>query len=113
MTLLRDFLITATLLIYSVSIYVIVTMGIDFPAVYFSDMLKLDWRTQFNTDLLIALCLFFIWVAWREGFTVKGFVFGLTFMILDFMFGCPYLLFAIYKANGDIKVLLLGIHANK
>jgi hypothetical protein len=111
MTLLRAFLITAALLIYSVSIYVIVTMGFNFPAVYFSDMLKLDWRTQFNTDLF--LCLFFIWVAWREGFTAKGFLFGLMFTILGFMFGCPYLLFATYKANGDIKVLLLGVHADK
>ncbi|TYQ28967.1 hypothetical protein PseudUWO311_02150 [Pseudanabaena sp. UWO311] len=113
MTLLRAFLIIATLIIYAVSIYVIATMGINYPAVFLSDMLKLDWRTQFNTDLLIALCLFFLWVAWREGFTAKGFLLGFLFMNLGFMFGCPYLLFATYKANGDIKVLLLGVHADK
>jgi hypothetical protein len=113
MTLLRAFLITTTLIIYALSIYVIATMGINYPAVFLSDMLKLDWRTQFNTDLLIALCLFFIWVAWREGFTAKGFLLGFLFMNLGFMFGCPYLLFATYKANGNIKVLLLGVHADK
>jgi hypothetical protein len=113
MTLLRIFLIAATLLIFSVSIYVIVTMGINYPAVYFSDILKLDWRTQFNTDLLIALCLFCIWLVWREGLTAKGFLFGFLFMNLGFMFGCPYLLFATYKANGDLNALLLGVNAGK
>ena len=42
MTILRAFLIAATLLIFSISIYVIVTMGINYPVVFFSDMLKLD-----------------------------------------------------------------------
>jgi len=113
MTLLRTFLSISTLLIYAVSIYVIVTMGINFPAVYFGDLLKLDWRSQFNTDLLIALCLFLIWVIWREGFTAKGFLFGFMFTSLGFMFGCPYLLYATYKAQGDVKTLLLGVHAEK
>jgi hypothetical protein len=113
MTLLRTFLSVSTLLIYAVSIYVIVTMGINWPAVYFGDLLKLDWRSQFNTDLLIALFLFLIWVIWREGFTVKGFLFGLMFTSLGFMFGCPYILYATYKAKGDPKTLLLGVHADK
>ncbi|PZV19115.1 MAG: hypothetical protein DCF20_01610 [Pseudanabaena sp.] len=113
MTLLRAFLIVSSLLIFSVSIYVIATVGINFPVVYLNDMLKLDWRSQFNTDLLIALCLFAIWMIWREGFTAKGFLLGFLFMLLGFMFGCPYLFFATYKANGDPKVLLLGVHAEK
>jgi hypothetical protein len=113
MTSLRAFLIAATLLIFTVSIYVIVTMGINWPAVYFSDLLKLDWRSQFNTDLLISFCLFLIWVIWRERFTVKGFLFGFLFMFLGFMFGCPYLLFATYQAKGDPKILLLGVHTDK
>jgi hypothetical protein len=29
---------------------------------------------------LIALCLFLIWVVWREGFTAKGYLFGLMFI---------------------------------
>jgi hypothetical protein len=113
MTLLRTFLIAATLLIFSVSIYVIVTMGIDWPAVYFGDLLKLNWRSQFNTDLLISLCLFFIWVTWREGFTAKGFLFGFMVMCLGFMFLCPYLLFATYQAKGDPKILLLGVQIDR
>jgi hypothetical protein len=110
MALIRAFLIAATLLIFSVSIYVIITMGFNWPAIYFSDLLKLDWRSQFNTDLLISLCLFFIWVAWREGFTTQGFFLGFLVMFLGFMFVCPYLLSATYYAKGDPKELLLGVH---
>jgi hypothetical protein len=113
MTLLRSFLITAALLIYAISIYVIVTMGLNYPAVYFSDLLNLDWRSQFNTDLLIYISLMAIWVTWREGFTPKGFLFGFLNIFLGSLFGCLYLLFATYKAQGNPKVLLLGIHADK
>jgi hypothetical protein len=103
MTSLRVFLIAATLLIFTVSIYVIIMVGINWPAIYFGDLVKLDWRSQFNTDLLI-------WVAWREGFTAQGFLFGFLVMCLGFMFLCPYLLSATYHAKGDPKVLLLGVH---
>jgi hypothetical protein len=112
MTLLRAFLIAATLLIFSVSIYVIIMMGINWPAIYFGDLFKLDWRSQFNTDLLISLCLFFIWVTWREGFTAQGFLFGFLVMCLGFMFVCPYLLFATYYSKGNPQVLLLGVHSD-
>ena len=40
MTLLRAFLIATTGLIFSVSIYVIVTMGINWPVIYFGDLLS-------------------------------------------------------------------------
>jgi hypothetical protein len=113
MTLLRAFLAAATLLIFSVSIYVIVTMGINWPAIYFNDLLKLDWRSQFDTDLLISLCLFLIWVLWREQFTIKGFLFGFLVMFGGFMFVCPYLLFATYQAKGDPIMLLVGQHSHK
>ncbi|CAN1211727.1 DUF2834 domain-containing protein [Tumidithrix helvetica PCC 7403] len=113
MTLLRAFLIASILLIFPLSIYVIITMGINWPAIYFGDLLKLDWRSQFNVDLLISLCLLAIWVMWREGFTPKGILFGFLSFFGGTMFGCPYLLFAIYKANGDPKAVLLGVHTDK
>jgi hypothetical protein len=112
MNLLRAFLIAATILIFSVSTYVIVTMGINFPSVYFGDLLKLNWRSQFNTDLLISLSLLTIWIIWREGFTSKGFLFGFLSFFCGFMFSCPYLLFATYKTEGNPKHLLLGVHAD-
>jgi len=112
MNLLRAFLIAATILIFSVSIYVIATMGLNWTTIYFGDLLKLDWRSQFNTDLLISLSLLAIWIIWREGFTFKGFLFGFLSFFCGFMFSCPYLLFATYKAQGNPKILLLGVNSD-
>ncbi|MEI6332602.1 MAG: hypothetical protein WCP16_25450 [Pseudanabaena sp. ELA645] len=112
MTLLRAFLIATTGLIFSVSTYVIVTMGINWPAIYFGDLLELNWRSQFNTDLLISLSLQTIWIVWREGFTSKGFLFGFLNFFCGFMFSCPYLLFSTYTAKGNPNILLLGVNAD-
>lgn len=112
MTLLRSFLSICTALIFTVSIYVIVTLGFNWVTIYFSDLLKLDWRSQFNTDLLIYISLMTIWVTWREGFTPKGFLFGFLNFFCGAMFACPYLLFSTYKANGDLKSVLLGVNTN-
>lgn len=113
MTSLRTFLLAATLLIFALSIYAAVTIGINWPAIYFGDLLNLDWRSQFNTDLLICLCLFAIWVVWREGFSPKGFLFGCLILSWGSIFGCPYLLFATYQAKGDSKAILLGVHTDR
>jgi hypothetical protein len=110
MTLLRTYLFTSTLFIFAASIYVAITAGINWPAVSFGDLLNLDWRSHINVDFLLHLCLFAIWVAWREGFTPNGFLFGFLCIVLGAMFGCPYLLMATYKANGDLKAMLLGVH---
>ncbi len=99
MTSLRIFLIISTFLIFAVSIYAVVTKGINWSAVYFGDLLHLDWRTQFNTDFLIHLFLLAIWITWREGFTTKGFVYGFLSIFMGGMFGFPYLLHATYKAS--------------
>jgi len=49
-----------------------------------------------------------LWLAWRHHFSPAGLVLG----VLGFFGGmsvlAPYLFFASLKANGDMKVLLLG-----
>jgi len=57
LTALRIFLVITTVTIFTVSIYVALTQGINWPAVYFGDLLSLDWRSQFNTDFLAARAL--------------------------------------------------------
>lgn len=108
MTLFRTFLSASTLAIFAVSIYVFATVGFDFPSVYLNDLMSLDWRSQFDTDLTIALLLAGIWISWREAFTPKGLLLGLCAPSLGFLFICPYLLISTYKANGDPKAFLLG-----
>ncbi|MCW8931668.1 MAG: hypothetical protein OQL19_15730 [Gammaproteobacteria bacterium] len=112
MTVLRIFLITSTVLIFTISIYTVITSGINWPAVYFGDLLSLDWRTQFNTDFLIHLFLLATWISWREGFNLKGYTFGFLSIFMGGMFGFPYILYASYQASGDPKKILLGVHAS-
>lgn len=109
---LRIFLIASTIVIYVVTILAINDGGFNWPAVYFGDLLSLDWRSQFNADFLIHLFLLALWVSWREGFTPKGHVFGFLSIFLGGMFGFPYILLATYRANGDPRKMLLGVHAS-
>ncbi len=101
------------MIIYVVTIYAVATKGINWPAVYFGDILYLDWRSQFNTDFLIHLFLLATWISWREGFTVKGFIFGFLSIFWEGMFGFPYILYATYKAKGEPKEILLGVQQTK
>ena len=110
MTLLRTYLFAATLCIFAASIYVVIAMGINWPAVYFGDILSLNWRSHINVDFLLHLCLLAIWVSWREGFTHKGFLFAFLCIVGGAMFGFPYLLLSTYEAQGDPRALLLGVH---
>jgi len=87
MTVLRLFLLTSTLIIFAITIYVAMKQGINWPSIFFGDIANLNWRSQFNVDFLIHLTLFATWILWREG----------------------YLLIT-YQANGDVKKMLLGTH---
>ena len=110
MTPLRIFLGFSTIAIFTVTFFALVAGGINWPVVYFGDLLVLDWRSQFNTDFLIHLFLLGTWISWREGFSIKGFIFGFLSIFLGGMFGFPYLLYATYQAEGSQKKILLGIH---
>ena len=113
MTLLRFFLLLSTFLIFAITIYAAAQHGFNWPAVFFADLLQLDWRSQFNIDFLIHLLLLATWVSWREGFTAKGYLFGFLSIFMGGMFGFPYLLAATYKAKGDPTKILLGVHSGK
>lgn len=105
------FLVFSTVAIYVVTVFAILSDGFNWPVFYFGDMLNLDWRSQFNTDFLLHLFLLATWISWREGFTIKGHLFGFLSIIMGGMFGFPYILVAIYKAQCDPQKLLLGVHS--
>ena len=113
MATLRLFLLLSTVVIFSITIYAVMTIGIAWPEVFLGDLLNADWRSQFNTDFLIHLCLLATWIFWREGFTSKGYLFGFLSIVMGGMFGFPYLLIATYKAKGDPKNIMLGVHATR
>jgi hypothetical protein len=78
-----------------------------FP-VFFGDILAMNWPGQFNFDFSCFLILSGLWLAWRHHFTPGGLVLGVLGVFGGMSLLAPYLLFASYKAKGDIKVLLLG-----
>ena len=111
MNLLRLFLIASTAIIFSITFYVVSNQGVYWPIIFFGDVLDFNWRTQFNIDFLIHLLLLATWIVWREGFAIKGYLFGFLSIFLGGMFGFPYILYATYKAQGDPKIILLGVNA--
>jgi hypothetical protein len=111
MNILRAFLLASTVLIYVMTLLASSSQGINWPAVALNDLMALDWRSQFDTDFLVYLFIGATWVTWREGFTLKGHVFAFLSVFLGGMFSFLYLLFATYQANGDPKIMLLGVHA--
>jgi hypothetical protein len=90
-----------------------VNHGMNLLPVFFGDMAKMNWPGQFNLDFMSLLALSGLWLAWRHHFSPGGLVLG----VLGFFGGitvlAPYLFFASFKANGDMKALLLGrVRAN-
>jgi hypothetical protein len=113
MTLLRAFLAVSTVVVFATTIYAGITspQGFNWPSVFFADLVAMDWRTQFNADFLIHLFLLAAWVWWREGCNGRGLLFGFLAISQGGMFGFPYLIYATYKAKGDARAIVLGVHA--
>jgi hypothetical protein len=83
-----------------------------FP-VFFGDMAAMTWPGQFNFDFTCFLTLFGLWLAWRHHFSPGGLALGVLGFLGGIIVLAPYLFFASFKANGDMKALLLGkVRAN-
>ena len=82
--------------------------GWNLVPVFLGDMAAMTWAGQFNLDFMGFLMLSGLWLAWRHHFTPGGLALG----VLGFFGGitvlAPYLFFASLRADGDMKVLLLG-----
>lgn len=113
MTTLRTFLLISTVAIYAITIIASSSHGFNWPAVALSDLAALDWRTQFDIDFIIHLLMLAAWVIWREGATAKAYAFGFLSVVMGGMFSFPYIIYASYKARGEVRLLLLGVHAHK
>ncbi|MEQ8660238.1 MAG: hypothetical protein RLW62_05440 [Gammaproteobacteria bacterium] len=111
MRLFDTLLILFTVVIFAVSIAAAASHGFNWPATFFADLLVLDWRSQFDADLLLHLVLLGVWVSWREGGTARGHLFGVLCVVWGGMFTFPYLLWAGVAAGGDPLALALGVHA--
>ena len=111
MTWLRLILLVSTVTIFVVTFVAIDASGLNWPAVFLGDLFALNWRSQFNTDLVIHLGFIGGWIAWREGVGIKGVVYGVLAVLWGGMFTFPYVLIESYRARGDVRQILLGISA--
>ena len=110
MNIFRIFLAFSWVLIIGITIYAISKLGFNWPSVYFGDLITHAWRSQFNTDFLIHLILLCSWIVWREDSKLNGAIYGFLSIFMGGMFGFAYLFYATFKAEGNIKALLLGAH---
>lgn len=109
----RIFLVVIIIGILSITGIVGFKHGWNLLPIFFGDIVSLTWPGQFNFDFMCFLLLSGLWLAWRHHFSPGGLLLGLVGVFGGIMLLAPYLLFASYKANGDIKVLLLGkVRAN-
>ena len=104
----RALLVAMIFAIFSVTGVVGTKHGWNLIPIFFGDMASLTWPGQFNFDFMCFLILSGLWVAWRHHFSFGGLVLGVMGVFGGILLLAPYLLLASYKANGDIKKLLLG-----
>jgi hypothetical protein len=90
-----------------------VNHGWDLFPIFFGNIAAMTWSGQFNFDFTCFLMLSGLWLAWRHHFSLGGLALGALGFVGGIMVLAPYLLYASFKANGDMKVLLLGkVRAN-
>lgn len=82
--------------------------GWNILPIFFGEIAVMSWAGQFNSDFMSFLLLSGLWLAWRHQFSGSGICLGLLGVFGGMMVLAPYLLYASFEANGDIKLLLLG-----
>ncbi len=82
--------------------------GWNLLPVFFADIAAMGWPGQFNFDFMSFLSLSGLWLAWRHQFSAGGPALGVLGFFGGMMVLAPYLFFASFKVNGDVKLLLLG-----
>jgi hypothetical protein len=85
--------------------------GLNLFPHFFGAIAEMGWQGQFNTDFSMFLILSALWTAWRNGFTGGGIALSVAAFFLGIVFLSAYLLYLSSQTNGDIKAMLLGVHA--
>ena len=99
------------LILAAVTLWALVALGLlALPETLLTD-LRHPWRAQLYLDLELQLLIFAAWVLWRERSLGVGLACAAATMLLGALFTLPYLLFASWKAKGDVRALLLGARA--
>jgi hypothetical protein len=82
--------------------------GADLFSVFVNNIVTVNWSGQFNLDFLCYLSLSGIWIMWRNKFSLQSILLGLIAMVLGIVLFSPYLLWLIFRENGNLKNVLIG-----
>lgn len=104
----KTLLVVQTIGLFVYTFIAFQTEGADFFSVFLANIKSLTWTGQFNLDFLCYLTLSGLWIMWRNKFSGKSILVGTVATILGIVFFAPYLLWLIYKENGDLKRVLVG-----
>lgn len=85
-------------------------MGIDGANVFISDLAH-PWRLQFNADFSAHVLLMALWIIYREPKLWVGIIFAALSGFIGGAFSLAYIFVASFRAGGDSRKLLLGMHA--
>ena len=112
MTAFRLYLILAWTALVAFTAFVIGRDGMNLLPVFFGDMAKGHWPGQFNADFLSMLALSALWTGWRNGWSAAGWVLAVLAFFLGGGFLMAYLLVLLHRTKGDMRRVLLGVHAD-
>ncbi|WP_204113758.1 hypothetical protein [Shimia biformata] len=111
MTTLKTTLIAMTAIVAVTTTAAMSKEGIDFLSPFLAEIMALGWQGQFNLDFACYLVLSALWIAWRHGFSLGGFLIAGLAALLGILVFAPYVLVQISRAEGDPRRLLMGVHA--
>jgi hypothetical protein len=113
MTVLRNVMLVLCAVIYIYTFVVLARDGFWAILVFFEDLVAFNWSGQFNLDFGCYLLLSGLWLAWRSGFSTSGIVRGALASTCGMLYFAPQMLVLILRSKGDLRGLLLGVHASK
>lgn len=108
MPIIRILLLLAWLSVVAVTVVAVRSQGMDASMqVFMQDLAALDWRAQYDADLMVHIVLIGLWAAWRQKFSLQGIVTGLL-CGFGSLFSAIYVLGLTLYHKGDMTAVLLG-----
>lgn len=112
MTAFRIYLILAWTALIAFTAFVIGRDGLGLLTVFFAAIADGHWPGQFNADFLSMLALSGLWTGWRNGWSAPGWALTLAAFLFGGAFLMAYLLILLHREKGDMRRVLLGVHAD-
>jgi hypothetical protein len=87
--------------------------GVNLFPTFFGAITDWQWPGQFNLDFTLMLFLSASWTAWRNGFSVGGWVLAIVAFFCGAGFLLPYLTYLSWQHRGDTAAILRGQHSER